>query len=78
MAGFFMDDQIKSAIAVHALTEYPRECCGLVVKPVATACPALPAPPAWAMVPPPMQTSTQRLRNAFSTPPATISARSTN
>ncbi|CRY44743.1 phage P2 GpU family protein [Burkholderia pseudomallei] len=47
-------------------------------QPVATACPALPAPPAWAMVPPPMQTSTQRLRNAFSTSPATISARSTN
>lgn len=47
-------------------------------QPVATACPALPAPPAWAMVPPPMQTSTQRLRNAFSASPATISARSTN
>lgn len=45
---------------------------------IATACPALPAPPAWAMVPPPMQTSTQRLRNAFSASPATISARSTN
>lgn len=32
MAGFFMDEQIKSAIAAHALAEYPRECCGLVVK----------------------------------------------
>ncbi|CAJ3614486.1 gp25a [Burkholderia pseudomallei] len=47
-------------------------------QPVATACPALPVPPAWAMVPPPMQTSTQRLRNAFLQSPGTISARSTN
>lgn len=31
-AGFFMDEQIKNAIAAHALAEYPRECCGLVVK----------------------------------------------
>ncbi|AJX18404.1 putative bacteriophage lysis protein [Burkholderia pseudomallei MSHR449] len=47
-------------------------------QPIATACPALPAPPAWAMVPPPMLTSPQRLRNAFSPSPATISARLTN
>ncbi len=39
-----------------------------VVPPVAvvSTCPTLPAPPAWAMVPPPTQTSTQRLRSAFS------------
>ncbi|KGC67264.1 putative bacteriophage lysis protein [Burkholderia pseudomallei] len=47
-------------------------------QPIATACPALPAPPAWAMVPPPTQTSTQRLQNAFSPSPGMISARSTN
>ncbi|CAJ3658421.1 gp25a [Burkholderia pseudomallei] len=47
-------------------------------QPVATACPALPAPPAWAIVPPPMLTSTQRLRSAFLQSPETISVRSTN
>ncbi|AIP69894.1 putative bacteriophage lysis protein [Burkholderia pseudomallei 406e] len=47
-------------------------------QPIATACPALPAPPAWAMVSPPTQTSTERLRNAFLQSPETISARSTN
>jgi len=26
-----MNEQIKNAIAAHALAEYPRECCGLVV-----------------------------------------------
>ncbi|TGT19389.1 phage tail protein, partial [Mesorhizobium sp. M3A.F.Ca.ET.174.01.1.1] len=26
-----MNQQIKDAIAAHALAEYPRECCGLVV-----------------------------------------------
>ncbi|KWN77232.1 C40 family peptidase [Burkholderia stagnalis] len=27
-----MDERIKTAIADHALAEYPRECCGLVVR----------------------------------------------
>ncbi|WGS43997.1 C40 family peptidase [Burkholderia sp. JSH-S8] len=27
-----MDERIKQAIAAHALAEYPRECCGLVVR----------------------------------------------
>ncbi|MGU7780537.1 C40 family peptidase [Burkholderia sp. PU8-34] len=27
-----MDERIKQAIADHALAEYPRECCGLVVR----------------------------------------------
>ncbi|WP_179096682.1 C40 family peptidase, partial [Burkholderia pseudomallei] len=27
-----MDEQIKKAIEAHAIAEYPRECCGLVVK----------------------------------------------
>ncbi|AIO65958.1 putative bacteriophage lysis protein [Burkholderia oklahomensis] len=49
-----------------------------VRQPIATVCPTLPAPPAWVMVPPPMQTSTERLRSAFSPSPATISVRSTN
>ncbi|KVE36373.1 hypothetical protein WS69_12500 [Burkholderia sp. BDU5] len=51
---------------------------GTALQPVPTVCPELPAPPAWAMVPPPSQTSTQRLRSAFSLSPATTSARSTN
>ncbi len=45
------------------------------VQPVAATCPTLPAPPAWAMEPPPTQTSTQRLRNAFLASSPTISER---
>ncbi len=51
---------------------------GTALQPVPTVCPELPAPPAWAMVPPPSQTSTQRLRSAFSGLPETTSVKSTN
>ncbi|KGB99793.1 putative bacteriophage lysis protein [Burkholderia cepacia] len=51
---------------------------GTALQPVPTVCPELPAPPAWAMVPPPSQTSTQRLQNALSPSLATTSAKSTN
>lgn len=27
-----MNDTIKAAIAAHAIAEYPRECCGLVIE----------------------------------------------
>jgi hypothetical protein len=43
--------------------------------PVATVCPPPPAPPAWMMVAPPTQTSTQRLRAAFSLSPETTSGK---
>jgi hypothetical protein len=48
------------------------------VLPVSTVCQKPPAPPAWAMVPPPAQTSTQRLRSAFSGVPVTTTVKSTN
>ncbi len=49
-----------------------------VLQPMPAVCPELPAPPAWAMVPPPLQTSTERLRNALSPSPVTTSEKSTN
>lgn len=46
------------------------------LQPVATTQPELPPPPAWAMVPPPTQTSTERLRSAFSGSPETTTTKS--